>query len=141
MQGVFPNYAEIVLRRHNRYRVELNLWLTKLEEIIKKFGEMVINHQEPEVFISRQRCSLCHWYSHCYGIAQASQHLSLVPGVTPSRYQFLQSLGVSTMESLALTCPTRTREGMGLEVANQLQLQAQAIIENRAFRKSNGKTA
>jgi uncharacterized protein len=45
------------------------------------------------------------------------------------------------MESLALTCPTRTREGMGLEVANQLQLQAQAIIENRAFRKSNGKTA
>lgn len=141
MQGVFPNYAEIVLRRHNRYRVELNLWLTKLEEIIKKFGEMVINRQEPEVFISRQRCSLCHWYSHCYGIAQASQHLSLVPGVTPSRYQFLQSLGVSTMESLALTCPTRMGEGMGVEVANQLQLQAQAIIENRAFRKSNGKTA
>ncbi|MGV2391076.1 MAG UNVERIFIED_CONTAM: hypothetical protein LVR29_31680 [Microcystis novacekii LVE1205-3] len=31
--------------------MELNLWLTKLEEIIKKFGEMVINHQEPEVFI------------------------------------------------------------------------------------------
>ncbi len=27
-----------------------------------------------------------------------------------------------------------------VEVANQLQLQAQAIIENRAFRKSNGKT-
>jgi predicted RecB family nuclease len=139
VQGVLPSHAEIVLRRQNHYSIELDLWLDKLAEIIAECSEILVNRQEPEVFISRQRCSLCHWYGHCYAIAQSGQHLSLVPGVTPNRYEFLQSMGVATVESLAVACPTRMSEGIGLEIATQLQQQARAILDNRPSRKTTAK--
>ncbi len=136
IQGVFPPHAEIILRRQNSYEVDLREWLPRLQATLSECVQMVCLQQEPEVFISRQRCSLCHWHNHCYGIAQSQQHLSLVPGVTPSRYQSLQAMGVSTVASLAAASPLNMGEVMGREVALQLQQQAQAIVENRAMRKS-----
>jgi uncharacterized protein len=98
---------------------------------------MLSQQQEPEVFISRQRCNLCHWYSHCYAIAQSQQHLSLVPGVTPNRYEYLQTIGVATLESLATAYHLNMEEVMGVEVAAQLQQQALSLLENRAILKVN----
>jgi uncharacterized protein len=135
IQGVMPPYSEIILRRQNHHRLELGEWLPKLEEVLGQWVQMLRQAEEPEVFISRQRCTLCHWHTHCYSIAQAQKHLSLVPGVTPSRYESLQILGVNTLELLAAACPINLGEVMGLEVARQLQQQAQALLENRAFFK------
>lgn len=134
-QDRFPPYSEIVLRRQNRYQVDLVEWLPRLHTTIADCLETLVPRQEPEVFISRQRCSLCHWYDHCYAIAQSQQHLSLVPGVTPSRYESLQTLGVITIQSLAQVSPGSMEEMMGKAITSQLQLQAQAIIENRAIAK------
>lgn len=129
----------LILREHNPYIVDLSQWFKKLEDTVIECVTMLSQEEEPEVFISRQRCSLCHWHNHCYTIAQSQQHLSLVPGVTPSRYQSLQEMGLLTVESLADACPTNMGEVIGTEVANQLQQQAQAIVENRAIRKSQFK--
>jgi predicted RecB family nuclease len=137
IQGVSPNTAQIILRRQNRAFVELDVWIPRMQETRSECISMLIGEQEPEVFISRQRCSLCHWHRHCYAIAQSQQHLSLVPGITPNRYESLQTLGVVTVEALASACPINLGELMGLEIASQLQQQAQAIIENRAFRRYN----
>ena len=115
--------------------VDLGEWLPRLQATLADCLEMLAQSQEPEVFISRQRCSLCHWYSHCYALAQAQQHLSLVPGVTPSRYQSLQTLGVADIQSLAAVCPVNLGEVIGGEVASQLQQQAQSLVENRAMRR------
>ena len=115
--------------------VDLAEWLPRLQATLAECLEMLAESQEPEVFISRQRCGLCHWYSHCYALAQAQQHLSLVPGVTPSRYQSLQALGVADIQSLAAVCPVNLGEVIGREVASQLQQQAQSLIENRAMRR------
>ncbi|MBR8832074.1 MAG: hypothetical protein N5P05_000643 [Chroococcopsis gigantea SAG 12.99] len=136
IQGQLPPYSEIILRRHNYHRVDLSVWIPKMEEVLAECLKMLDYQTEPEVFISRQRCSLCHWYSHCYEIAQSQQHLSLVPGVTPSRYQYLQSVGVLSLESLAAISPKQFGEAMGLEIANQLQQQALSLVENRAFRRA-----
>jgi uncharacterized protein len=135
LQGTLPPTAEIVLRRQNRYEVALSEWIPRMQQVVSEAVQMLALAQEPEVFISRQRCGLCHWHGHCYAIAQAQQHLSLVPGVTPSRYECLQSLGVLTVESLAAACPINMGEVMGREVASQLKQQAQAIVENRPLRK------
>ncbi|MEG3439792.1 TM0106 family RecB-like putative nuclease [Pannus brasiliensis CCIBt3594] len=135
-----PNRAEIVLRRQNHHSIELDLWWNKLGEILDECVDLLAGRQEPEVFISRQRCALCHWYGHCYSIARSGQHLSLVPGVTPTRYEFLQSMGVLTVESLVSACPTRLGEGIGVEIAAQLQQQARAILEDRAYPRINGKS-
>jgi predicted RecB family nuclease len=136
IQGVLPTRAKIILRRQNHYSIELDLWSDKLKEILEECIETLVSQREPEVFISRQRCSLCHWYGHCYSIARDRQHLSLVPGVTPSRYEFLQSMGVATVESLAQACPTKMSEGIGREIATQLQQQARSLLENKAFYKN-----
>jgi uncharacterized protein len=137
IQGVLPPTVSLILRRHNRYAVDLREWLPRLQATLSEFWEMLAQAQEPEVFISRQRCSLCLWYSHCYALAQAQQHLSLVPGVTPSRYQSLQGLGVGNIKALAAACPVNLGQSMGAEVASQLQQQAQSLVENRAMRRVN----
>ena len=129
--------SEIILRQQNRYRVYLKTWVPRLHEVLSQCVQTLSSEQTPEVFISRQRCSLCHWYSHCYAIASQQNHLSLVPGVTPQRYQHLQSLGVVTVESLASTCSIYIGEVLGFEVASSLKQQAEAIVADRALLKSN----
>lgn len=136
LQGTPPPTPRLILRQQNHYEVDLVQWLPRLYATVTECIEMLTQSQEPEVFISRQRCNLCHWYDHCYAIAQSQQHLSLVPGVTPSRYQSLLEMGVGTVESLADACCVNMGEVIGPELANQLQQQAQAIVDHRAIRKS-----
>ncbi len=85
------------------------------------------------MFISRQKCNLCHWYSQCYAIAQSQKHLSLLPGVTPIRYTQLQALSITTLESLANTSPTALENLLGFdsEVAPKLVVQAKSALEKR----------
>ena len=134
-QERFPPYAEIILRRQNRYRVDLVEWLPRLHTTITDCLQTLVQRQEPEVFISRQRCNLCHWYDHCYAIAKSQQHLSLVPGVTPSRYESLQTIGVVTVAALAEASPISIAEMLGNAIASQLQTQALALMENRVIAK------
>lgn len=135
IQGVMPEAALLILRQHNQYEVNLEHWLDRMQELVSNSIEMLLKQKEPEVFISRQRCSLCHWYAHCYSIAQSQQHLSLVPGVTPTRYEQLISMGLETVESIAAACPIDMGELIGREVASQLKLQAQSLVDNRAILK------
>ncbi|MGK7930101.1 MAG: TM0106 family RecB-like putative nuclease [Microcystaceae cyanobacterium] len=136
IQGISPPQSQLILRRKNRHTVDLTRWYPRLQETLDECVQVLVQQNEPEVFISRQRCSLCHWYDHCYKIAQEDNHLSLVPGVTPNRYESLQTLGVMTVESLANTDPHHLRETMSLEIAQQLQRQAQSILENRPILKA-----
>ena len=135
VQGTFPKASQLILRRQNTYLINLEYWISRMQQIITESVQMLLRRKEPEVFISRQRCSLCHWYSHCYAIAQSQNHLSLVPGVTPNRYEQLQILGLETVESLAAACPIDMGEVIGVEIASQLKQQAQSIIQNRPMLK------
>jgi len=130
IQGVVPKTSEIVLRRQNRYSVDLSLWLPKMLDTLSSCGKMLFTPHEPEVFISRQRCNLCRWYSYCQGIAKEQQHLSLVPGVTPNRYEQLRKIGINTLESLALANVVDMGKIFGAVVARELQQQALSISEN-----------
>ena len=133
IQSVLPPIVYLFLRRRNHYVLDLAEWLPRLNQVLADCATQLMQQQEPEVFISRQRCSLCHWHRHCYELAQSQQHLSLVPGVTPTRYQSLQNIGVASIESLAGACPKHLGEVIGRDVASQLQQQAQSILENRAM--------
>jgi len=135
IQGVLPPYASLILRSEKEYKIQIQNWLTPLQEIITNFLEMSAKKIEPEVFISRQRCSLCPWYNHCYQIAQAQKHLCLIPGITPKRYEQLQELKINNVESLAQASPENLSEYMGDQIAIQLQQQARSIITNQALLK------
>lgn len=136
VQEVLPETGWLILRNQNQgYAVDLDKWIPQMEYILGDFIQVIELPHAPEIFISRQKCNLCHWYNHCYAIAHSQQHLSLLPGVTPVRYNQLQANSITTLESLAHTSPgiLENLPGFEGEVAPKIVLQAQSVLEKRAF--------
>lgn len=134
VQEVVPETALLILRTKNtNYTVDLFKWIPRMQQILEEFIEVLELPNPPEVFISRQKCNFCHWYSQCYAIAQSEKHLSLLPGVTPLRYTQLQDVAITTLESLANTSPSTLENLLGFDqkVAPKLILQAQSALEKR----------
>lgn len=130
LQRVIPPSTSLILRNDNTYNLNLKIWIPKTQEVIKDYLFNIINGNEPKVFISRQRCSLCRWYDSCYAIAKSQNHLSLVPGITPKRYEILKKKGISTLESLTLTSVEDMNMLMELRTFIKLKNQATSILEN-----------
>jgi predicted RecB family nuclease len=135
IQGVLPDTSWLVLRQRGAYSVNLPELIPRMEAILEECIQMLQEQREPEVFIAHNRCDLCHWFSHCYELAKADKHLSLLPGVTPSRYVHLQALELTTVETLAAATPKHleTLPGFGPQVAHKLVRQAQATLSNQAL--------
>ncbi|MEH2137836.1 TM0106 family RecB-like putative nuclease [Nostoc sp.] len=134
IQGVVPDTALLILRTKNsNYFVDLFKWMPRMQQILEEFIGVLELPNPPEVFISRQKCNFCHWYSQCYAIAQSEKHLSLLPGVTPLRYTQLQDVAIATLESLANTSPSTLENLLGFDrkVAPKLVVQAQSALEKR----------
>ncbi|MDJ0844262.1 TM0106 family RecB-like putative nuclease [Crocosphaera sp.] len=130
IQESTPPIAELIIRPLKHSSVDIVQWLPKLQLILEECVTILETADEPDVFIARQRCNLCRWYSYCHAIAQSQQHLSLVPGVTPSRYQSLQEIGILTTDSLAKANLDSIKELMGTELAEKLQQQAHSLVHN-----------
>ncbi|MEH1906080.1 MAG: TM0106 family RecB-like putative nuclease [Nostoc sp.] len=134
VQDLAPEIAWLILRTKDRnYPVDLLKWTPRMQQILEEFIQVLELPNPPEVFIARQKCNLCHWYSQCYAIAKSEKHLSLLPGVTPIRYTQLQALAITTLESLANTSPSALENLLGFdsEVAPKLVVQAQSVLEKR----------
>jgi len=101
VQGIMPETAWLMLRKKGLWAVNLHQRMPQMFEILDECIEMLENRNKPEVFISRQKCSLCGWYSTCHAEAESIKHLSLLPGVTASRYARLKILGLTDLASLA----------------------------------------
>ena len=125
------------MRQQNEHRINLAHWLYRARDIVARCLEMLHFQAEPEVFISRQKCSLCQWHSSCYQEAKASNHLSLVPGVTPKRYESLKKVGLDSLELIAQAGDRSSDKNLGKKVgqdiAKQLQQQARSILLNTAL--------
>lgn len=134
VQQAEPDTAWLLLRgKEEHYPVDLSKNVPQMQRIILQCMADLLSYSAPEVFISRQKCSLCHWYSSCYANAKSDKHLSLLPGVTPVRYTQLKTLEITTLESLANTRPIVLEDlpGFDNEVATKLVLQAQSVVERR----------
>lgn len=140
IQGFFPD-AALILREKGQYLVDVSKWLNLMQQTFFDCWQMLRTKTEPEVFISRHPCETCQWYDSCYGIASATRHLSLLPGVTATRYQGLKQLDINTWEELAAANPNdlipyfeATCQNHPVEQVTQaIVLQAQACLENRAI--------
>jgi predicted RecB family nuclease len=137
IQDEFPRQSPLILRQQNEYQISLNHWLDRTKDIVANCLEMLCQQVEPEVFISRQKCNLCHWYSHCYEQAKRKKHLSLVPGITPKRYESLKDIGLDNLELIASSSDRVLEKRIGQDVAKQLRQQARAILLNTALIKTD----
>lgn len=143
VQGAWPETGWLMLRQRGVYAVDLAEIVPRMQDVLRSCIQTLQHAEEPEVFIAHNRCDLCQWFGHCYGLAQTHQHLSLLPGVTPSRYTHLKALQLTTLEALAFTSPKRLEglPGFGVQVAHRLVRQAQAVLYNRAIADSWGPTS
>jgi uncharacterized protein len=135
IQEKISDHAMIILHGHKTHRIIPEYWLEKLEDSLIGCSTILRDRQEPEVFISRQKCSLCSWQSHCYTIAQQHRHLSLLPGVTPQRFEYLQTIGIHSLEALATISPQAISPDLGLTISHHLIQHAQATLTNQPLWK------
>jgi predicted RecB family nuclease len=131
VQGAWPDTAWLLLRKRSPFPVNLEQRVPEMHQILGDCIAMLRDRHAPDVFISRQRCNLCPWYTSCYTVAQQQSHLSLIPGVTPSRYQHLQNERVTTLEALSKLSVERLTALMGTEAAQQLVWQVQSTLNDR----------
>lgn len=136
IQGTELVNPRLILKSRSEHSVNLNLWLSRMEETLTAILAMLISRQEPEVFISRQRCSLCQWQGFCYEVAQEQEHLSLLPGVTPSRYEVLKQLGLTSLASLAQGNEQLLADNFGKSIASDLKKQAVSTFYKTPLLKS-----
>ena len=101
VQETMPDTAWLMLRKKGLCSVNLGQRNPQMFEILDDCIQMIENRDKPEVFISRQKCNLCGWYTICHAEAESIKHLSLLPGVTASRYARLKTLGITDVEALA----------------------------------------
>ncbi len=140
IQEFLPETAWLILRKKGLYKVNLQQRIQQMEETISELIAMLQTTLEPEVFMTRQKCGLCTWHSSCHAVAKTQKHLSLLPGVTPSRYAVLKSLNLTTLESLTKANPDDLEiypefiDGVGIQVVQQ----AQSVLENKVILR-NGK--
>ncbi|WP_416673997.1 TM0106 family RecB-like putative nuclease [Egbenema bharatensis] len=135
VQGAWAETSWLMLRQRGAYAVNLVDMLPRMQEILQDCIHTLRQDEAPEVFIAHNRCDLCQWLGHCYGIAQSEQHLSLLPGVTPSRYAHLKELGLLTLEDLHQANPKLLEPlpGFGWQVTHRLIRQARATLHNQAL--------
>lgn len=135
LQGTTPDRSVLLLRDRRPYSVNLKQRLPQLHEIILDYITMLRERREPEIFISRQKCSLCQWHADCHAIAKSQNHLCLLPGITPNRQARLEALNLTTVESLAQSSPEVLNPYPEFEndVAQQVIRQAEAVWQNRAI--------
>ena len=136
IQGNDLIHPSLIVKSHQEYQVNMWTWLSRMEEVLAAVLAMLVSRQEPEVFISRQRCNLCQWHSFCYQIAQDTEHLSLLPGVTPTRYDILKSAGITSLETLANTDVSWLKKQFGSEIATNLHQQAKANFREKPILKA-----
>jgi predicted RecB family nuclease len=140
IQGFLPD-SGLILRDKGHYFVDVTKWLNLMQQTFFDCLQMLQNRTEPEVFISRHPCETCQWYDSCYAIASATRHLSLLPGVTATRYHALKQLNITTWEALAAANPVdlipyfeATCQSHPVEQVTQaIVLQAQACLQNLAI--------
>ncbi|AFZ10316.1 RecB family nuclease, putative [Oscillatoria nigro-viridis PCC 7112] len=101
VQETMPDTAWLMLRKKGLCSVNLGQRNPQMFEILDDCIQMIEHRDKPEVFISRQKCNLCGWYTICHAEAESIKHLSLLPGVTASRYARLKSLEITDVEALA----------------------------------------
>jgi len=141
LQETRPETAWLMLRKKGLWSVNLGQRIPQMFEILDDCIQMIENRDKPEVFISRQKCNLCGWYTICHTEAESIKHLSLLPGVTASRYARLKTLEITDVEALANASSELLAEYPEFpdRVAFDVVQQAQSHLLNQPLLREEGR--
>src|SRR5919202_1585930 len=142
VQETKPETAWLMLRKKGLCSVNLGQRIPQMFDILDDCIKMIENRDKPEVFISRQKCNLCGWYTICHAEAESIKHLSLLPGVTASRYARLKTLEITDVEALANASSALLAEYPEFpdRVAFDVVQQAQSHLLNQPLLREEGRS-
>ncbi|MEG4961990.1 MULTISPECIES: TM0106 family RecB-like putative nuclease [unclassified Microcoleus] len=143
VQETMPDTAWLMLRKKGLWSVNLDQRTPQMFEILENCIQMIEHRDKPEVFISRQKCNLCGWYTICHAEAESIKHLSLLPGVTASRYARLKTLEITDVRTLANASSELLAEYPEFpdRVAFDVVQQAQSHLLNQPLLREEGSSA
>ncbi|MEN9231610.1 MAG: TM0106 family RecB-like putative nuclease [Thermostichus sp. DG02_5_bins_236] len=133
LQGMTPKRGILILKGGKWHPIHLGRRREQVRQVIREYLLTLNQPEPPQVFMARSRCHLCHWREHCRQLNAISQPLSLLPGVTGSRYPLLQEAGIESVEALA-NAHLETLQAipkLGSAVALQLKRQAHATLTQK----------
>ncbi|MEG4346244.1 TM0106 family RecB-like putative nuclease [Microcoleus sp. A003_D6] len=143
VQETMPETAWLMLRKKGLWQVNLGQRTPQMFEILDDCIQMIENRDKPEVFISRQKCNLCGWYTICHAEAESIKHLSLLPGVTAGRYARLKTIEITDVEALANASSALLSEYPEFpnRVAFDVVQQAKSHLLNQPLLREEGSSA
>jgi len=133
LQGQVPKRGFLILKDGKCHPVHLSRRRAQVRRLLQDYLHSLNQPEPPQVLMARSRCHLCHWREHCRRLNAVAQPLSLLPGVTGSRYPLLQEAGIDSIEALANARLEMLQAipKLGAGVALQLQLQARATLSRK----------
>ncbi len=133
LQGQVPKRGFLILKDGKWHPVPLSRHRVQVRRLLRDYLHSLDQPEPPQVLMARSRCHLCHWREHCRQLNAVAQPLSLLPGVTGSRYPLLREAGIHSIEALANARLEMLQAipKLGAGVALQLQLQARATLSRK----------
>ncbi|WP_338442613.1 TM0106 family RecB-like putative nuclease [Synechococcus elongatus IITB4] len=128
LQGTWPEQGWLLLRDCYPKAYNLELRRSQLQTHLEDCRQILARQREPELFISRSRCDLCIWQTDCRDRARDQVHLSLLPGVSPSRFAILRDLKLDQLEALATADPQSLAIAADWELGLAQRLVQQAAV-------------
>ncbi len=133
LQGKVPKRGFLILKDRKWYPVHLSRRRAQVRRLLQDYLHSLTQPKPPQVLMARSRCHLCHWREHCRQLNAVAHPLTLLPGVTRSRYPLLQEAGIDSIEDLANARLEilQAIPKLGAGVALQLQMQARATLSRQ----------
>lgn len=135
IQGVKPDRVFLVLGDGRKE------WIP-IEDLGGVFAQALVDlealrrQERPTEPFFKTDCDGCPWRGVCIPALEASDDLSLLPGMTPSRRSALRGAGVGSIEALAAAKPETLAARAGLETRTLIPLkrQAKAVKQGKPIR-------
>ncbi|WP_373479498.1 TM0106 family RecB-like putative nuclease [Geminocystis sp.] len=137
IQGINLSQTHIFLKnKYKPYHLNLNMWISSSRDLVRECVSMLANKNEPEIFISRQRCGFCQWYQSCYSLAKSQQNLSLIPGISQKKQELLIKNNITNFFSLSQVTLSDLKQVFDVEIANNIYQQTQSLFTSKAILKN-----
>ncbi len=135
IQGVKPDRVFLVLGNQSKEWIPIEDLGGVFEQALVDLESLRRQERQTEPFFKTD-CDGCPWRGVCVPALEASDDLSLLPGMTPSRRNALRGADVRSIEALAGAKPEALATEAGLETRTLIPLkrQAKALKQGKPIR-------
>ncbi len=139
MQGKMPEYGTIISgSKLTKSRIRLSPYFEDVSQIVSSLLDYIKHQNKPSFFLNHH-CDICQFKNHCREEALATDHLSLLRGISETEIIRHNRKGIFTVTQLSYTFRARRKPKRAKPSAppHSYPLQALALRENKIYIHGN----